>query len=178
MCSIRAKCDTRSRLRWVNKCQSFLPSATKLWQGNIFTSVCQEFCPRGGVWCLPQCMLGYTTPSPGRYPLGRHPPADTPLPRRRLLQRTVRILLECILVILINLLVVTNWSFEPLFFSFAVTYRWIKLPVPKREDPQYCVVPYQRYGHTVVGFNESAYIWGGRNDIDGACDTLYCFDAS
>ena len=26
----------------------FLPSATKLGQGNIFRSVCQEFCPRGG----------------------------------------------------------------------------------------------------------------------------------
>ena len=26
----------------------FLPAATKLGQGNIFTSVCQEFCPQGG----------------------------------------------------------------------------------------------------------------------------------
>ena len=26
----------------------FLPPATKLRQGNVFTSVCQEFCPRGG----------------------------------------------------------------------------------------------------------------------------------
>ena len=58
---------------------------TKLWKGNAFTSVCQEFCPQDG--CLPQCMLGYTTP----------PWADTAL-GRRLLQRTVRILLECILV--------------------------------------------------------------------------------
>ena len=32
---------------------------------------------------------------PGRHPLGRHPPNPT---HRRLLQRTVRILLECILV--------------------------------------------------------------------------------
>ena len=56
---------------------------TKLRKGNVFTSV-----------CLPQCMLGYT-------PLGRHPQADTPptpTPSRRLLQQTVRILLECILV--------------------------------------------------------------------------------
>ena len=40
-----------------------------------------------------QYMLGYTPPGqtpPGRHPLGRHP--------RRPLQRTVRILLECILV--------------------------------------------------------------------------------
>ena len=28
--------------------REFLPSATKLRQGNIFTSVCQEFCPWGG----------------------------------------------------------------------------------------------------------------------------------
>ena len=35
-----------------------------LGQGNIFSSVCQEFCPQGG---LPQCMLGY-------HPLARRPP--------------------------------------------------------------------------------------------------------
>ena len=56
-----------------------LPAATKLGQGNIFRSVCQEFCPRGG-GCLPQCMLGYTSPG------SKHPPpeADTPsCPRSR-----------------------------------------------------------------------------------------------
>ena len=47
---------------------------TKLRQGNVFTCVCHSsFCPQAD------------TPSP-------------PLPRRRPLQRTVRILLECILV--------------------------------------------------------------------------------
>ena len=76
-----------------------LPSAMKLRQGNIFTSVCQEFCPGG---CLPQCMLGYTprqTPTypadtppgqtpphadtaPGRHPLTRHPPVRHPPPGR------------------------------------------------------------------------------------------------
>ena len=41
-----------------------------LGQGNIFSSVCQEFCSQGG---LPQCMLGY------HHPRTRHPPkADTP----------------------------------------------------------------------------------------------------
>ena len=60
----------------------------KLRKGNVFTPVCQSFCSRGG--CLPQCMLGYTPPADT--PLGRHPP-----PSRRLLLRTVRILLECIL---------------------------------------------------------------------------------
>ena len=78
-----------------------LTSATKLRQGNGFTPVCHSV--HGG--CLPQCMLGYTPPQtdtpPGQTPpwadtpLGQTPP---PLPSRRLLQRTVRILLECILV--------------------------------------------------------------------------------
>ena len=53
-----------------------LLAATKLGQGNIFTSMCQEFCPRG--WgregCLPQCMLGYTPPEQTH-----HPPEQTPL---------------------------------------------------------------------------------------------------
>ena len=47
-----------------------------LGQGNIFSSVCQEFCPRGG---LPQCMLGYhlpgpDSPPPNQTPQTRHPP--------------------------------------------------------------------------------------------------------
>ena len=45
---------------------SFLPSATKLRQGNVFTPVCQSFRSQGGG--LPQCMLGYT-----------HPQVDTPM---------------------------------------------------------------------------------------------------
>ena len=52
-------------------------------KGNVFTSVCQEFCPQGW-WC--------TFPWADT-PLGRQPP-----PPRRSLQRTVHILLECILV--------------------------------------------------------------------------------
>ena len=51
----------------------FLPAATKLGQGNIFRSVCQEFCPLGG--CLPQCMLGYT-PLLGSRPPGSRPPRE------------------------------------------------------------------------------------------------------
>ena len=47
-----------------------LPPATKLGQGNIFRSVCQEFCSRGG--CLPHCMLG-NNPAGTR---GRQPPQD------------------------------------------------------------------------------------------------------
>ena len=45
-----------------------------LGQGNIFRSVCQEFCPRGGGGALPQCMLGYhTPPGPGTPPRDQAP---------------------------------------------------------------------------------------------------------
>ena len=59
--------------------QSLLPATTKLGQGNIFTSVCQEFCPRGGGGvCLSACLD--TPPSPGADipPGSRHPPEQTP----------------------------------------------------------------------------------------------------
>ena len=55
----------------------FLPVATKLGQGNIFTSVCLS---TGGEGCLPQCMLGYT-PSQSRPPQEHTPPPEwTPPP--------------------------------------------------------------------------------------------------
>ena len=38
-----------------------------LGQGNIFRSVCQEFCPRGG---RGECLTRYTPLGPGRYPPG------------------------------------------------------------------------------------------------------------
>ena len=47
-----------------------LPSATKLRQGNIFTSVCQEFCPQGGS----ASVHAGTHPPPGRYSPGQTPP--------------------------------------------------------------------------------------------------------
>ena len=46
------------------------PSATKLRQGNIFTSVCQEFCPQGGV-CLSAC---WDTLPWADTPHGQNPP--------------------------------------------------------------------------------------------------------
>ena len=74
----------------------FTAHKQSLGQGNIFSSMCQEFCSQG---VLPQCMLGYhppweqkpprsRPPPPGsRHPPGpgtprrRHPPgADTPQP--------------------------------------------------------------------------------------------------
>ena len=90
-----------------------LPPATKLRQGNVFTSVCHSVHREGcladtpPLWTLgrhPPVDPGQTPPwadiHNGQTPLppGQKPPwADTP-PGRRLLQRTVHILLECILV--------------------------------------------------------------------------------
>ena len=63
---------------WLSSSAWYIPAATKLGQGNVFTCVCDSV-NRGG---LPQCMLGYppeqTTP-PGPDPTPPHPPgADTP----------------------------------------------------------------------------------------------------
>lgn len=60
----------------------------------------------------------------------------------------------------------------------TVSLRWKLLPIPKPTEPQYQVVPYQRYGHTAVAYNKNAYVWGGRNDVDGACSVLFCFDGT
>ena len=54
----------------------------------MISQVCVKNSVQGGV-CL--WVWGYTLP-------GRHPRGQTPLPRQPLQQRTVRILLECILV--------------------------------------------------------------------------------
>ena len=35
-----------------------------------------------------------------------------------------------------------------------------------------------RYGHTAVLLEDTIYIWGGRNDTEGACNVLYAFDVS
>ena len=59
-----------------------LPAATKLGQGNIFTSMCQEFCPGGGGEgvCLSAC---WDTPPQSRHTpppeQTHHPPEQTPL---------------------------------------------------------------------------------------------------
>ena len=95
---------------------------TKLPESNVFTSMCQEFCPRGVYTRLGR------HPSLGRHPLGRHPPpADTALdrhppradtrspPGRRLLQWTVCILLECILVTMASCLL--TWRGNRIFLS-------------------------------------------------------------
>ena len=57
--------------------------------------------------CIPACTWTDSPP-------GRHPPGQTPPPRRRLLQWMVRILLECILVEICPPMAVLNFQ---LFFS-------------------------------------------------------------
>ncbi|KAH8411453.1 hypothetical protein KR215_004873 [Drosophila sulfurigaster] len=56
--------------------------------------------------------------------------------------------------------------------------RWTLVPqqCDANGDPlKYPLVPFQRYGHTVVAYKERIYIWGGRND-ENLCNVLYCFD--
>jgi len=57
----------------------------------------------------------------------------------------------------------------------TITLRWSVMHSCRDEKWQQAV-PYQRYGHTCVTWNGKAFIWGGRNDRDGACNVLYCFD--
>ena len=84
---------------------NFLPPATKLGQGNVFTGTCDSV--HRGV-CLSVC---WDTP-PGadpprsRHPLGADPPGADPLAQSMLGDtanaRAVRILLECNLVVLFS----------------------------------------------------------------------------
>ena len=76
---------------------------------------------------------------PGRHPLGRHPredtlPRQTPPPRQTLLQRTVRILLECILVVEMLSVSYIKWTLKQemyfisdsirITFSTYSTFKW------------------------------------------------------
>lgn len=67
-------------------------------------------------------------------------------------------------------------SFIPFkkIFVALVTLRWTLLPLPTN-DEDLKNTPYQRYGHTAVEYEDCAYIWGGRNDSIGACNTLFRF---
>ena len=54
--------------------------------------------------------------------------------------------------------------------------KWIELTTATSEDDDYEFVPYMRYGHTASATGDKIYIFGGRNEKYGACNTLYCFD--
>lgn len=60
----------------------------------------------------------------------------------------------------------------------TVSYKWRVLPLPSPNDDQYEQTPYHRYGHTAVAYADRAFIFGGRNDKNGACNILFCFDAA
>lgn len=61
----------------------------------------------------------------------------------------------------------------------SVSLRWIKLPpVWTNSQDHVREVPYMRYGHSAVLIDDTIYIWGGRNDTEGACNVLYAFDVS
>lgn len=56
-----------------------------------------------------------------------------------------------------------------------MTLRWTLLPLPTTQK-DISKTPFQRYGHTAVEYENNAYIWGGRNDSVGACNTLFRFN--
>ncbi|XP_055352863.1 kelch domain-containing protein 3-like [Paramacrobiotus metropolitanus] len=61
----------------------------------------------------------------------------------------------------------------------TATLRWKALPPPTGgfdEDCRQSQVPFHRYGHSAVVWQQCVLIWGGRNDLDGACNTLYVYD--
>ncbi|KAI2658179.1 Kelch domain-containing protein 3 [Labeo rohita] len=61
----------------------------------------------------------------------------------------------------------------------ALSLRWTKLPPVRTGGREHArEVPYMRYGHTAVLVDETIYIWGGRNDTEGACNVLYAFDVN
>ncbi|KPP73720.1 kelch domain-containing protein 3-like [Scleropages formosus] len=61
----------------------------------------------------------------------------------------------------------------------AVSLRWMKLPPVRTSGREHArEVPYMRYGHTAVLVDDVIYLWGGRNDTEGACNVLYAFDVS
>ena len=65
------------------RCSFFTTCKRSAGQGNIFSSVCQEFCTKGG---LPQCMLGSPqeqAPPGSRCPLSGHPQKQMPPQEQR-----------------------------------------------------------------------------------------------
>ena len=89
---------------------------TKLRKGNVFTSVCQEFCPQGGSRPRPRGCLPRGGAVQAQGGVSQHALRQTPPPSRRLLLQTVCILLECILVLNLNLYL-KKWAFSRLLYQ-------------------------------------------------------------
>ena len=90
-------------VRFFSSCRKRSGRKRSLGQDNIFSSVCQEFCPQGG---LPQCMLEYQLPLASRHPPWQGKPparqtppskADTPLSKADPLARRPPPLAQCML---------------------------------------------------------------------------------
>ena len=99
------QCEQSFRSR--NTRKVLLPPATKLGQGNIFRSVCQEFCSQEGRSAPLHAEIHPPGPDPPS------PPGPDPCQEQCTLENTgnkraVRILLECILVCSIRLLQQTH----------------------------------------------------------------------
>lgn len=58
------------------------------------------------------------------------------------------------------------------FLIYLASYKWDKIEYAGNKDE----LPYQRYGHTAVGFGQYCIIYGGRNDINGVSEHVYTFD--
>ena len=71
------------------------------------------------------------------------------------------------------------WVSCPPLCAHTVSLRWMKLPPVRTAGREHTREgPYMRYGHTAVLLEDIIYIWGGRNDTEGACNVLYAFDVS
>ncbi|CAG0922278.1 unnamed protein product [Notodromas monacha] len=61
-----------------------------------------------------------------------------------------------------------DWAWEKLDTSPA----WVSEEVRQGGNVS---LPFKRYGHSVVVYQDKVYLWGGRND-QSVCNTLFCFD--
>ncbi|CAK1546692.1 unnamed protein product [Leptosia nina] len=62
--------------------------------------------------------------------------------------------------------------FEPISVHVLdiTVFKWSPVEYKNASD-----APFQRYGHSCVGYGDKIYMWGGRNDTI-ACYTVFCFD--
>ena len=68
-----------------------------------------------------------------------------------------------------------EWRKLPLQETIAAS---LKVKESKGQKQERLELPFLRYGHSVVEFEGKIYLWGGRNDVQGACRKLFCFDTS
>ena len=127
--------------RRIRFCDYILPPANEVWEGYVFTHVCQSFCSHVGGGVCPSACWDYLPRTRGRPPprsRGRQPhpraeadtpphepQADPPPPVQCMMgdtgnKRAVRILLECILIgnICFRWLLATWTTFLPMDSKF------------------------------------------------------------